>query len=146
MKVGVLLVLFALFMAGCGGSSDYSANFIGTWRGKVTTTLGAESEVIAVVQPVTATGSNQFTLNDWVSSTVWTADGSDHASVQATKIPTQINASCTYDVSVLSGHFVRQGNGARFAIFGSASVASGCGAASGTSYSYSAISDVMQRD
>jgi hypothetical protein len=143
-KLGVLSALIALPLLGCSGN-DNSVNFTGTWRGQVTTTLSTASEIVAVVQPVSAVGRNRLRLEDWMSSTVWTVESANHASVDAAKWPTQASGSCLYDLSVSSGSFDRQGDGARLAVFGTGTVVSGCGAEPGRVFSYSATSDLMQR-
>jgi hypothetical protein len=145
MKLGVLSALFAVPLIACGGN-DYGANFTGNWRGKIATTLGTASEIVAVLQPVSAIDRNRFRLEDWISSTVWTADNADHAALEAAKWPTQKSGSCRYDLTVSSGHFIRQGDGARLAMVGTGTVVSGCGAEPGSAFSYSATSDLMHRE
>lgn len=136
------------FAAACGGSSstDYNSNFTGTWRGNLTTTIGTSSTTQPVTQLVNAISTNRLRFEDSYCPTNGTADSASHVGVDTTNCPNATSGGCTYRVTITSGNFNRDGSGARMTFAGQYIVVSGCaGIPDGTSFPYSAASDLMTR-
>ena len=149
------LSLLLLLVAACGGGSDsshnnpsqttdYNSNFTGTWRGNGTITIGTQSATGPLFQVVNAVSTNRFRFEDSWCPTVWTANNATSASVDVTNCPA-FPAACSFTARITSGSFVRDGNGARAGMSGTATVASGCTAPPGTSLAFSLTTDVMIR-
>jgi hypothetical protein len=156
--------LAAVFMlalvSACGGSEntnnvvdrpevadppDYNSNFIGTWQGNVTTTIADQSSTSPVRQPIAAISKNRFRFEDSTCPLDWTATSTTSAMSDVGPVCSNTSDGCTLTISVTSGSFVRESDGARASVAGEVTAGHGCSVPAGTALAFTQNSDLMTR-
>jgi hypothetical protein len=152
-------VVMLCFISACGGNDsstvlhddppadtpDYNPSFTGTWQGNATATLSGQSLTAPFRQVVTAVNKNHLVWQDVACPTYWTATSATSAVVDRLDNCSSTSNGCTVGLSVTSGSFVREGDGARASLSGQFTVGRGCSIPEGTAYTYSLNTDLMTR-